>query len=52
VTEQPEPQAEPTEAQRAPRPRSPLIIGAVAYGLLIWMFLVICLLIAWKLSLQ
>ena len=52
MTEQPEPQAEPTEVERVPRPRSPLIIGAVAYGLLIWMLLVVCLVIAWKLSLQ
>ena len=52
MTEQPEPQAEPTEVQQAPRPRSPLIIGAIAYGLLIWMVMVVCLLIAWKLSLR
>ena len=52
VTEQSEPQAEPTEVPRAPRPRSPLIIGAIAYGLLFWMMLVVCLLIAWKLSLR
>lgn len=52
VIEQPEPQAEPTELPRPPRPRSPLIIGAIAYGLLIWMVMVVCLLIAWKLSLR
>ena len=52
VTEQSEPQAEPIEVPRPPRPRSPLIIGAIAYGLLIWMVMVVCLLIAWKLSLR
>ncbi len=33
-----------------PRPRSPLIIAAIAYGLLLWMVLVVFMLIAWRLS--
>ena len=41
---------EATEGQRAARPRSPLIIGAVAYAILLWMLVVICLLIAWRLA--
>ncbi|MFN8516868.1 MAG: hypothetical protein U0841_30710 [Chloroflexia bacterium] len=41
---------ESPETPPAARPRSPLIIGAIAYGMLIWMVLVVCLLIAWKLS--
>lgn len=35
---------------RRPRPRSPLIIAAIAYGLLLWMVLVVFMLIAWRLS--
>ena len=35
---------------RRTRPRSPLIIGAIAYGLLLWMVLVVFMLIAWRLS--
>lgn len=50
VGEEREPQEQSGESPRAARPRSPLIIGAVAYGLLIWMVLVVCLLIAWRLS--
>lgn len=34
---------------RPPRPRMPLIIGGLSCGLMIWMFVVIMLLIAWKL---
>ena len=33
-----------------PRPRSPLVIGAIAYGLLFMMMFVICVIIAWRLS--
>lgn len=36
-------------APRPPRPRSPLIIGGIACGMIVWMFVVIVLLIAWKL---
>jgi hypothetical protein len=43
---------ETTETKRAGRPRSPLIIGAIAYAILLWMFLVVCLLIAWRLTTQ
>jgi hypothetical protein len=32
-----------------PGPRSPLIIGGIAIGLIAWMFLVVMLLIGWKL---
>lgn len=32
-----------------PRPQSPLIIGGIACGTIVWMFIVIMLLIAWKL---
>ena len=38
-----------TDAQRPPLPRSPLIIGGIAIGLMVWMLLVILLLIGWKL---
>jgi len=31
------------------RPRSPLIIGGIAIGMIVWMFVTIMLLIAWKL---
>lgn len=31
-----------------PRPRVPLIIGGIAIGGIVWMFLTIMLLIAWK----
>jgi hypothetical protein len=40
------------ESKPAARPRSPLIIGAIAYAILLWMLLVVCLLIAWRLSTQ
>ena len=40
------------ETPPAARPRSPLIIGTIAYGILIWMLLVVCLVIAWRLSTQ
>lgn len=30
------------------RPRSPLIIGGISCGLIVWMVLVIFLLVAWK----
>jgi hypothetical protein len=43
---------ESTEAQRAARPRSPLIVGAIAYAILFWMVITVCLLIAWRLSTQ
>lgn len=35
---------------RAPTPRSPLVIAAIAYGLLLWMLLVVFTLVAWRLS--
>jgi hypothetical protein len=38
-----------TGEQRPPLPRSPLIIGGIAIGLMAWMLLVVLLLIAWKL---
>jgi hypothetical protein len=38
-----------TASPHPPRPRSPLIIGAISCGLMVWMFVVIMLLIAWKL---
>lgn len=34
---------------RVPRPRSPLIIGGIALGLIAWMMVTIFLLVAWKL---
>ncbi|HEY8601333.1 MAG TPA: hypothetical protein VIL85_23095 [Thermomicrobiales bacterium] len=34
---------------RRPMPRMPLIIGGLSCGLIVWMFVVIMLLIAWKL---
>jgi hypothetical protein len=37
-----------TETSRPPRPRSPLIIGGIACGMIVWMFVVVMLLIAWK----
>ena len=37
------------DEQRPPLPRSPLVIGGIAIGLLAWMVLVVLLLIAWKL---
>jgi hypothetical protein len=37
-------------ARRPPRPRSPLLVAAIAYGLLFWMVLVVGMLIAWRLS--
>lgn len=39
-----------SEPGRAARPRSPLIIGAIAYAILLWMLVVVCLLIAWRLA--
>jgi hypothetical protein len=52
VTEESSPATETPEVQRAARPRSPLIIGAIAYLLLFWMVITVCLLIAWRLSTQ
>ncbi len=52
MSEESEPAAETAEVPRAARPRSPLIIGAIAYALLLWMVIVVCLLIAWRLSAQ
>jgi membrane-associated protease RseP (regulator of RpoE activity) len=43
---------EATGTPRPARPRSPLIIGAIAYAILFWMMLVVCLVIAWRLSTQ
>lgn len=43
---------ETPETQPAARPRSPLIIGAIAYAILFWMMITVCLLIAWRLSTQ
>jgi hypothetical protein len=37
------------DEQRPPMPRSPLIIGGIAIGLMAWMLLVVLLLIGWKL---
>ena len=34
---------------RPPRSRMPLIIGGISCGLIVWMFVVIMLLIGWKL---
>ena len=36
--------------RQRPLPRSPLIIGGIALGLLAWMLLVIFMLIAWRLT--
>jgi hypothetical protein len=52
MAEESDPASEPAETKPAARPRSPLIIGAIAYAILIWMLLVVCLLIAWRLSTQ
>ena len=41
---------ETPHARRPPRPRSPLLVAAIAYGLLFWMVLVVGMLIAWRLS--
>lgn len=35
---------------RPPTPRSPLVIAAIAYGLLLWMLLVVFTLVAWRLG--
>ena len=35
--------------ERRPVPRSPLIIGGIAYALLFWMVFVVLMLIAWRL---
>lgn len=43
-------EAEVQDRERRPAPRSPLLIGGIAYGLLFWMLLVIFALIAWRLS--
>lgn len=40
----------PRPVDQAPRLRSPLIIGLLAYGLLLWMVLIVTILIAWRLS--
>ena len=40
----------PESIARRPRPRSPVVVGAIAYGLLLWMVLVVFMLIAWRLS--
>ena len=50
MAEESSPATETPESQPAMRPRSPLIIGAIAYGILIWMLLIVCLVIAWRLS--
>lgn len=39
----------PETVTRPPRPRSPLIIGGIACGMIVWMFVVVMLLIAWRL---
>jgi hypothetical protein len=52
MTEESSSATEAPEMQRATRPRSPLIIGAIAYLILIWMVITVCLLIAWRLSTQ
>jgi hypothetical protein len=52
MAEESSPVTEASETQRAARPRSPLIIGAIAYLVLLWMVITVCLLIAWRLSTQ
>jgi hypothetical protein len=52
MAEEQEAAPEASETQQVARPRSPLIIGAIAYAILLWMLLVVCLLIAWRLSTQ
>ena len=50
VPEESQEQPATSEIPRLPRPRSPLIIGAIAYALLFFMMMTICLIIAWRLS--
>ena len=49
TADQADEQAPDPNERPIPTPRSPLIIGAIAYGILGWMVLVVLLLIAWKL---
>lgn len=48
TTERPQESDSATVTARPPRPRSPLIIGGIACGMIVWMFVVVILLIAWK----
>ena len=50
VPEENEAQPATNEIPRLPRPRSPLIIGAIAYALLFFMMMIVCVIIAWRLS--
>ncbi len=50
VPDETEAQPATNELPRLPRPRSPLIIGAIAYALLFSMLLIVCVIIAWRLS--
>lgn len=49
VTDEAQGETGKTDGPRPPLPRSPLIIGGIAIGLMVWMFLVVMLLIGWKL---
>lgn len=48
ATDRPQDSESTSEIARPPRPRSPLIIGGIACGMIAWMFIVVMLLIAWK----
>jgi hypothetical protein len=48
ATDRPQDSESMPEIARPPRPRSPLIIGGIACGMIVWMFIVVMLLIAWK----
>lgn len=50
ATDEPTGESVGESRQRRPVPRSPLIIGGVALGLLFWMLLVVLMLIAWRLT--
>ena len=50
VTDESETPTATAEIPAIPRPRSPLIIGAIAYALLFGMMLVVCVIIAWRLA--
>jgi hypothetical protein len=52
VAEEQETATETPETLQVVRPRSPLIIGAVAYGILLGMMLITCLVIALRLAMR
>lgn len=52
VPDEQETTAASAEIPSLPRPRSPLVIGAIAYALLFGMMLIVCVIIAWRLALS